>query len=477
MRSSSRAGRLLLLVVASLSLGGGLAAIPAAAQEGAAGDAVVAFVDTGINPYHKVFRDDSPRAYQHPSTYIPGYPADAIALDVTLTQTDWAKAVRADCERIWKTIKPNQLYWFPGTKIVGAITTLPTLSPNCSGTTASGSIGLLDLNGHGTMVASRGAASAQWGACAQCRVVAIQYPGIASPANRAASTDPPIRAIEWGAANAGWIDAQSNSWGPIVPGWEPTGANGMFVSDPSLVTAVESVSSRQAAFWASGNGAAFRGGVLGHPTLGTPTLTPSAISVGGHDSGYINTWPGFPAHLVSDSCASWAARSNSTTGAAENVGSGTSAATPFVAEGAGQILLDARAILGDTRTGRRGEIMAEGPAGLVASGPLADGVFTFAEWKRVLFTTATPRPARQFEDGPTCAAGQFGPTPVQWTSVPPEYPEYLHIGYGAVDRPSIALAGKVLRGEAAVPTRAATDQYFALDNEARKASYTVFKGL
>ena len=137
MRSSSRATRLLLLVLAALSLAGGFVAVPAAAQEGAAGDAVVAFVDTGINPYHQVFRDDSPRAYQHPSTYIPGYPADAIALDVTLSLTDWAKAVRADCESVWKTIVPNQLYWFPGTKIVGAITTLPTLSPNCSGTTAS----------------------------------------------------------------------------------------------------------------------------------------------------------------------------------------------------------------------------------------------------------------------------------------------------------------------------------------------------
>ena len=477
MRSSSRATRLLLLVLAALSLAGGLVAAPAAAQEGAVGDAVVAFVDTGINPYHQVFRDNSPRAYQHPSTYIPGYPEDAIALDVTLTQTDWAKAVRADCE-LWKTVVPNQLYWFPGTKIVGAITTKPTLSPNCSGTTASGFIGLLDLNGHGTMVASRAAANAQWGACRQCRVVAIQYPNVASPANRAESTDPSIRAIEWGAANAGWIDAQSNSWGPIVPGWEPTGANGMFVSDPSLVKAVESVSLRQAAFWASGNGAAFRGGVLGHPTLATPHLTPSAISVGGHDSGYVQTWPGFPAHLVSDSCWSWAANHKHTTTAGEKVGGGTSAATPFVAGGAGQILVDARTILGDTRTGRRGEIMAEGPAGLVASGPLADGVFTFAEWKRVLYTTATPRPARQFEDGPPCSLTVLSdPTPVQWTSVPAGYPEFLHIGYGAVDRPSIELAGKVLRGEAAMPTRAATDQYFALDNEVRKASYSVFKGL
>jgi hypothetical protein len=77
-------------------------------------------LDTGINPYHVTFRDPSPRAQQHPSTYIPGYPADAEALPITLTEPDYARAVRRDCETIWKNVKPGRLYWFPGTKIVGA---------------------------------------------------------------------------------------------------------------------------------------------------------------------------------------------------------------------------------------------------------------------------------------------------------------------------------------------------------------------
>ncbi|HEV3474826.1 MAG TPA: hypothetical protein VG602_05645, partial [Actinomycetota bacterium] len=73
------------------------------------GQAVVALVDTGINPYHATFRDGSERSFEHPSTYIPGYPPDAIALPITLTEPNWTVAVRKDCE-LWKTVQPGQLY-------------------------------------------------------------------------------------------------------------------------------------------------------------------------------------------------------------------------------------------------------------------------------------------------------------------------------------------------------------------------------
>src|SRR5688572_21978962 len=60
-------------------------------------NAVVSLVDTGINPYHLSFRDPSPRANKHPSTYIPGYPKDAEALHVTFDAVNYAAAVAADC--------------------------------------------------------------------------------------------------------------------------------------------------------------------------------------------------------------------------------------------------------------------------------------------------------------------------------------------------------------------------------------------
>lgn len=436
--------------------------------------AVVAFIDSGINPYHIAYRDDSPLAYQHPSTYIPGYPADAQTLNLTLDAETYSEAVKADCAE-WKKVKPRTLYWIPGTKIVGAISFELPLTSNCSSGNPVGTY-ILDSGGHGTMTSSRGAAALDYGACRECRIVAIQAPLYVQLATPSSTLQPNIDAIKFAANNASWIDAQSNSWGPLVPAWDPTGQGGLVGGTPQLARAVEEVSQRHLAFWASGNGAAFRGGVLGHPTLAASHLTPSAIIVGGHDSGYVTTWPGFSPHVVSDGCASWAAIYNHLDQSGDSVGSGTSAATPFAAGGAAQILLDARDILGDLQTGVDDGVVARGAAGLVPSGPLADGVFTRQEWQRLVYVTASPRPTAQYEDGPVCGAtwAPYQATPVKWTDVPASFPEYVNIGYGAVDRPSIALAGRILRGEASSPDRSATDTYFEVDGTTRGAAYEVW---
>lgn len=473
-----RSRRSMLAVVVTVLVG--LGAAPAVAgplqepDEEPTADAVVAYVDTGINPYHVVFRDDSPRAYEHPSTYLPGFPEDAEALHLTLDAGSYEAAVAADCESVWQQVETDKLYWFPGTKIVGAISFLAPSPAVCEPGGVSDAK-ILDSQGHGTMVASRGTGDG-YGACPDCRIVAVQFPTSIPILDPGSSTEPAVEAIRWAADNAEWIDAQSNSWGPFVPAWDPTGAAGLLTANPELVRAVEEVSQAHLAFWASGNGAAFRGGVAGHPTLLAPHFTPSAVMVGGHDSGQVNTWPGFPPHVVSDSCDSWAARAGHLDESGERVGGGTSAATPFAAGGAAAILREARLLLGDTRTGVRDVVVAEGDAGDVTDGPLADGVLTVEEWREVTFKTATDRPERQHEDGPPCDPGLYGPTPVMWSDVPDDYPEYVHIGYGAVDRPAMQRAFSVLRGDEAVPDRSETDQYFAVDRTARETTHTVFRG-
>ena len=438
------------------------------------GEAVVALIDTGINPYHKTFFAGTERSYQHPSTYLPGYPADAIALPITLTEPNWAAAVKKDCE-LWKTVQPGQLYWFPGTKIVGAYSVAASVTPSCTTIPTRGTE-ILDYGGHGTMTASR-MGSVEYGACRECLIVAVQDPLSISLTNPSSDTPRVIKAIRFAADNAHWIDAQSNSWGPFVPGWDPSGQAGLLTSNPALVRAVEEVSQKHAAFWASGNGALFRFGVLGHPTLLAPHFAPSAIMVGGMDSGYVNTWPGFSPHVISDSCNSWAAHNDSTSDSAEDVGGGTSGATPFAAGGAARLLMEARFILGDAETGVQEGVVARGPAGLVPSGPLADGVFTVAEWKDVTFKTATRRPKRQYEDGSVCSGGVlYDATPVRWEDIPDAYPEFLQIGYGAVDNEARRLGISVLHGSAPMPNRALTDAYFAVDHEARAALHQVFRG-
>jgi hypothetical protein len=79
--------------------------------------AVVALIDRGINPYHEAFRDDSPLAHVHPSTYIEGFPEDAEALNLTLEADSYAAALEADRE-VWANVSDGELYWIPGTRIV-----------------------------------------------------------------------------------------------------------------------------------------------------------------------------------------------------------------------------------------------------------------------------------------------------------------------------------------------------------------------
>ena len=475
MHANRRRRAVTLFVGTALALAAAPAGNAVASPRPGRAKAVIGFVDTGINPYHRVFRDDSARAFRHPSTYIPGFPADAEALRLTLDTSNYWHAVRSDCERVWSKVKPGRAYWFPGTKIVGGITfERAAASVNCHAAKPNFGVGrILDPQGHGTMVASRGAGT-QHGACRDCLIVAVQFPTSIPLFAPSESTNSAVKAIKWAARNASWIDAQSNSWGPIVPLWEPTGQAGLITSNPELARAVESVSRSHLAFWASGNGAAFRGGFVGHPSLLSPHLGPSAVIVGGHDSGYMNTWPGFSPHVVADSCASWAAYEDKIEKSGEDVGGGTSGATPFAAGGAGQLLMEARRILGDRATGVEKGVVARGRPGRVSRGPLSDGKLTLREWRTLLFKSASRRPQGQFTDGPTCSGAQWGPTPVKWSDVPDQYPEYVQIGYGAIDVESARLGARVLAGRAPMPDRSETAEYFSNDRAARAALHRVF---
>jgi hypothetical protein len=460
------------LLVLLCALGGAATASTKTAPKPAS-QAVIALVDTGINPYHKVFRDRSPLAMRYPGTYLPGYPKGAIALHITLDAKNYYDALRHDCRSVWSKVRPGRLYWFPGTKIVGAIAFGSQPAIDCSASHPGDTYVL--STGHGVMTASR-AASNDYGACRECRVVSVQLPLTVSVGvgGEDGSVDS-INGIRWAAANRSWIDVQSNSWGPLAPGWAPA-SSGMALDDPGLTKAVEETARQQLAFWAAGNGAAFRYGVVGHPTLLAPHLGPSAIIVGGYDSGYVATWPGSMPNVASDACSSWATEGATTTESSDTTGSGTSAATPYAAGGAARIILEARRILGDTHTGYRGDVLASGRAGIVKSGPLADGRFTYAELKNVLFHTATARPVAEHDDGAVCDTtfAPYNSTPVQWSQVPAAVQQYPLIGYGGVDTPARTLAFRVLRGTAPMPARPDEDTIYAKDQQFRAQMYPVW---
>jgi Subtilase family len=447
---------------------------------------VVALIDTGINPYNVAFRDTSPLGTQYPGTYIPSYPKNVPALHLSLDAPSYQEALRRDA-RVWASVKPNTLYWIPGTRIVGAMTMGPG-GTNCPfvGIPPANDVQrsctdhpIIDDYGHGTMTASR-AAGSQHSLAPTARIVEIEGTG--------------GDAVRW-VADQGWIDVQSNSWLSLVP---PPANNLLPDGFDGTTSAFAHAANRMAVFAASGNGTAYIMGLAPTPTYLLSTAVPGVILVGGHDNGRMTLWSGAPAHVVADAYGGWAAISDSISLVRPDpIACCTSAASPYAAGEAAAIVLAARRILGDHSTGYSGpagdpsqRILARGPAGLVSRGPLAKGYLTLADLRSLVLHTAEAQPQEGRDDGllHPVAAGTVEPTPygvganpfcqlcfsmpVQWTDIPQGSPAYPLIGYGALNERSLALAVSVLQGSAAMPDRSDVDQFFAADAGVRSIVFT-----
>lgn len=162
---------------------GGAPASPIGARR-----AVVAVVDTGINPYHLVFQ--APERGD-PRARIPGFPQDA-PLFALSAAGDWGAAVEADRGQ-WDSLQTGQLVAFPGNRIVGAIS-----MGGLGDALHESSRIVLDDVGHGTAVAG---------------AVALNGPDVDIVMVQAGSGTLDA-AIHWAAAQP-WIDIVSVSWGAI----------------------------------------------------------------------------------------------------------------------------------------------------------------------------------------------------------------------------------------------------------------------
>lgn len=434
---------------------------------------VVALIDTGINPYSPVFRDRSARAMQHPSTYIDGYPADALALDLTL-DVPLGDALIADDDTWRFRAFQNVLYYVPGTRIVGLImksaggVNCDNGAPEIPPAGLARSVGcrerrLLDDAGHGTMTASR---STGIGTSLGDGSLVVMVEGLGAPS------------VTW-AASQPWIDIQSNSWGSLVP------------NDQSIRIAFHEASKSQLVFAASGNGLALGHGFGPQPTYGSSTAPPGVIVVGAHDNGKVAAWSSAPAHIVADGYGGPTGFHNSNDPARPApISCCTSAAAPYAAGGAAAILRQARSLLGDTGVGLRDDAIAIGAGSFPMTSPLHDGKLTLTELRDLLQKTAEARPQRGTHDGLLHFTGgpaapqnpQHGPgenpfcegcwtLPVEWTEVPSDAPSHLSIGYGAINERSVALAHAVLAGDASMPDRTEEDAFFAQDEAIRSALY------
>lgn len=473
------------VVLLALLVFAGSMSLPVIAEPAARAHAVIALIDTGINPYSAAFRDDSPLAKQHPSSYLPGYPPEcdeegtivpcSRRLALTLDAATFEEAFEAD-RGIWESfVFPNTLYWIPGTKIVGAISMgrggtdcdngapeVPPVGGQLRGFFCS-EHAILDDQGHGTMTASRAAAVTN-SLGAGARIVMIEGLGEGG--------------VTW-AAQQGWIDVQSNSWGSLVS--TPTG---------SIPIAFKRAAAHHLVFTASGNGLAFAGAAP-TPTYVQPTMPQGVLVVGAHDNGRVAAWSGAPAHVVTDGYGGYAAAHDSLDPPSPRPSACcTSASSPYAAGAAVALALEARRILGDPAVGVRSGVVAAGSPGVVGSGPLADGVFTLEEWRALLLATAEPRPGEGRDDGLLHFTGgpgsphnlQHGPgenpfcqfcwtAPMRWSDAPADAPAHLSIGYGALNERSVALAAAVLAGHSPMPARPIEKAWYEQDQALRRALF------
>jgi hypothetical protein len=450
---SRRTSGFTLLIVLSAALAGCLGSdAPEPGSDNDAGPiapwAVVSLVDTGINPYHVDFRMDGDLATVHPSQYIPGYPAEIQTVDLTLDASDLESALEADKD-VWASLEPRTPYWFNGTRVTGIAFVEEPLDSE---------VGFVWSTGHGTMVASK-AAGGEWSLCPTCHIVGVQ--GFNA------------EGVTWSAEQA-WIDVQSNSWGPTPAfAW----ADPVIGNDPELNMKMMDAARNQAVFVAAGNGIAGGLGVVGFPSpTDTTSGPPGVIAVGGNDNGRVTLWSAWLPHIVADSCWNWAAVGNTMDEYSPRAGGGTSAASPYAAGAAAQMILEARAILGSNVPRELGTgvlaVAAEGHEA-PASGPLSDGVFTLEELKTVLFRTASPIPQPDHASGDVCPLDSPHNTLIHWTSLPEEMPRWQWVGYGSVEAHSLERALAALRGEGPVPDRSQEDRFYELDQEVRAFYHSV----
>ena len=404
--------------------------IPAGAAEGKrAGSAqlpldkrpftVVAVVDTGINPYHVDFR--APELNRHPSSYINGFPRSAEALPLSLGAASYGDALIKDDSR-WDAVKPDQLYWIPGTNIVGAI---GPFGANDSGKN------FLDTDSHGTAVASLAGGRVHGPETNDIVIVVVDgdHPYDASGQRRNFKDG-----FEW-AARQPWIDVITNSW---------------MLADPA---ANENVAQASRTAVESGKLVCFASGNYAAPLWVSATQGPSwylNVGAASETTRGEHADTGWPNDVLGLSGV--AAANHDSIDGDEGFQVGTSMAAPNVCGQAARVISEVRGALGDYREGARAGLAS----GRKAKGDyLEDGCLDRVELEDALQATAVP-------------AETSAPDPNDVKAIPAApVAGFLRGGYGIVDHDSADAAIDVLFGRSPRPERALEEAWLTQTDSMR----------
>lgn len=398
---------------------------------------VIGIADTGINPYHLEF---SAQTYpdpdvlaltrnftRHPSEYIPGYPQNSKALNITLGQGYFP----AQDAKIWDantTIKAGETYWIPGTKIVGAV----DAGGSTGATSSDDPHPILDDNGHGSGSTSVSAGN-RYGYCPTCLLVIVE------------GLDESV------VAKLPWVDISSNSFGYV--GGAPVGP----IVNGSAITKA-AAERGQTTLFAAGNGVGNAFDVPVNTWHSDQTGPDWNVTVGAlrRDNQRAIVGDGIPVHI-----SSWGDGNLPSACRTGTVGQcafgGTSAATPYTAGVFGTVLTQVRAAVGDGAAGQKpGQGVAVGIA-RDESVYLADGKLTRDELRQAVLKSAVP--LGQENTGLPYAY----PLTAPYTGSP----NVLFEGYGAAVPAAAQRAVDLLLGRAQMPERPFEDEFFSYDRTVR----------
>jgi hypothetical protein len=403
---------------------------------------VVGVADTGINPYHSEF---SAATYpdpdvlsltrnftRHPSEYIPGYPANAQALPITLGQGYYP----AQDQKVWSSVDKGKLYWIPGTKIIGAIDAGDSSAVNAD----PDSTPIVDDDGHGTGSSSVSVGN-RYGYCPTCLLMFTE------------SLDTTFN------ESFPWVDITSHSFGTV--GGVPLGL--ALGADQDTKAAAER---GQTVLFAAGNGV---GNAFDVPqiTYGSGetgndwTITVGAIR---RDNQRAIVGDGIPVEI-----SAWGDGNLPSACRTGTVGQcafgGTSAATPYTAGIFGTVLTRVRQAIGDARVGQRpGQVVAEGNP-IPGSIFLVDGKLTRSELRDAVLKTAFPL---NQDNAPSTF-----PYPLTAPYINAES-NMLFEGYGAATPEGAKRAVDVILGKAVMPDRSFEDQFEAASRAVKDTLYGGF---
>lgn len=375
---------------------------------------VVAVVDTGINPYHVDFR--APELTTHPSSYITGFPRDAKALPLNLSAATYEEAVATDKGK-WEAVEPDQLYWIPGTNIVGAIGPLVD----------DGNV--LEGDFHGTLVSSLAGGRVHGPKTNDVLIVAVAHNG---------TPDAHGKGLEW-AARQPWIDVITNSW---TLRYHPTREEENQRIAQASRTAVE-----------AGKLVCFGSGNSARPMWEFPSQGPSWSLIVGAASQTTrgeHIYTGWPNDVLGFGGMKGA--HDESIRDESDYAFGTSLAAPNVCGQAARVISEVRGALGDYREGA-GNGLANGAK--TKGEYLEDGCLDRAELEDALQATAVPA-----ETSP--------PDPNDPVAVPAlPVAGFVRGGYGIVDHDSADAAIEVLLGRAKRPERSLEDDWIARTDSMR----------